>query len=428
MEEELSDSMAHSDVHCLTSLDPHFSDFIQRCLSRIVEDRPTVALLMQHPFMQTESCNKPAKSRPHQVTLQYGLWKLSGGNLLELYRKHNAEAQLSMSPTNLPILSLPEAMSSNGHLSLGDQKQSKHNAQKITIDHDRVERRLAQDDGFSGLIRPEAGMCDSIVGICWQYAPRDGHLEIIRGLYGADSLGVPEKLWNEYLSSYNGLYRASLDSREREFLYQYIRTAQFVKLLSQLPLSTDLLLEEAKLDIPRLVLNDAWKALLLVKEADIVAFQQLDTFVSHELDRQLDVDIPRCHQYHPLLRCLEGQLKLRRLLKAWILVNVDLVYWQGLDSICAPFLVLYFDNDDVAFACFQQFTMRFLKSLFVKDNSATIQSQMKLHLRLLRFHDPQLYQHLCNVGFTPDIYALPWFLTFYTRTCSTLWLTQIRLP
>lgn len=34
--------------------------------------------------------------------------------------------------------------------------------------------------------------------------------------------------------------------------------------------------------------------------------------------------------------------KLKRLLKAWLLLHENYVYWQGLDSLAAPFLVLNF--------------------------------------------------------------------------------------
>jgi TBC domain-containing protein kinase-like protein len=36
---------------------------------------------------------------------------------------------------------------------------------------------------------------------------------------------------------------------------------------------------------------------------------------------------------------------MRRILKAWVLSQRELVYWQGLDSLCAPFLKLNFHNE-----------------------------------------------------------------------------------
>lgn len=60
---------------------------------------------------------------------------------------------------------------------------------------------------------------------------------------------------------------------------------------------------------------------------------------------QIEVDIPRCHQYNELLSSKEGHLKLKRVLKAWVISHPEYVYWQGLDSLAAPFVYLNFSNE-----------------------------------------------------------------------------------
>ena len=60
---------------------------------------------------------------------------------------------------------------------------------------------------------------------------------------------------------------------------------------------------------------------------------------------QIEVDIPRCHQYDELLSSCEGHQKFKRVLKAWVVSHPQYVYWQGLDSLCAPFLFLNFNNE-----------------------------------------------------------------------------------
>lgn len=60
---------------------------------------------------------------------------------------------------------------------------------------------------------------------------------------------------------------------------------------------------------------------------------------------QIEVDIPRCHQYNELLSSAEGHKKLKRILKAWVYKNSQFVYWQGLDSLTAPFLYLNFNDE-----------------------------------------------------------------------------------
>jgi len=47
-------------------------------------------------------------------------------------------------------------------------------------------------------------------------------------------------------------------------------------------------------------------------------------------DRQIEVDIPRCHQYDILLSSSSGHRKFKRILIAWVVTHPNLVYWQGL--------------------------------------------------------------------------------------------------
>lgn len=54
---------------------------------------------------------------------------------------------------------------------------------------------------------------------------------------------------------------------------------------------------------------------------------------------QIEVDIPRCHQYDELLSSPQGHIKFRRVLKAWVVSHPDLVYWQG-QSVMSAWRVL----------------------------------------------------------------------------------------
>ena len=66
---------------------------------------------------------------------------------------------------------------------------------------------------------------------------------------------------------------------------------------------------------------------------------------------QIEVDIPRCHQYNPLLSSPAGHRKFKRILKAWVASHPEYVYWQGLDSLCAPFLYLNFNDEGGLLGC-----------------------------------------------------------------------------
>lgn len=66
-------------------------------------------------------------------------------------------------------------------------------------------------------------------------------------------------------------------------------------------------------------------------QGDIWAdYSSIDKDTEGATDRQIDVDIPRCHQYDTLLASQDGHRKFKRILKAWIMSNHKLVYWQGL--------------------------------------------------------------------------------------------------
>lgn len=98
-------------------------------------------------------------------------------------------------------------------------------------------------------------------------------------------------------------------------------------------------------------------------------YKAIDKESAGSTDHQLAVDIPRCHQYDPLLSSPAGHVKFRRVLKTWILSNPDLMYWQGLDSVCAPFLVNAFQDESMVFGCLHSFVRRYLGHFFLKDNS-----------------------------------------------------------
>ena len=60
----------------------------------------------------------------------------------------------------------------------------------------------------------------------------------------------------------------------------------------------------------------------------VAKYENIDKDSPSPVDRQIEVDIPRCHQYNQLLASPHGHRKLKRVLKAWVTTNPDLVYWQ----------------------------------------------------------------------------------------------------
>ena len=205
--------------------------------------------------------------------------------------------------------------------------------------------------------------------------------------------------------------------RENDFLYQLERTILFKALIEGIPYFRNKLLDAAQVDISPFYRAEAWGAILDVRWRDLIIYDRIDKVTATSTDRQISVDIPRCHQYNDLLASPMGHQKLTRILKAWLRHNEDsgYVYWQGLDSLASPFVILNFGNEALAFASFNAFINKYLRGFFNRDNSTTIQEYLSLFSHLIAFHDPHLFNHLDELGFTPELYAIPWFLTMFTH-------------
>lgn len=207
---------------------------------------------------------------------------------------------------------------------------------------------------------------------------------------------------------------------DKEIETQKELTIEYRRLLLDYPSTrSDIIRLAQRRGIPGVLRGEVWAAILGVEE-DLVAqqlYDSIDTCSTSSCDRQISVDVPRCHQYNLQLSSPEGHAKLTRILKAWVKHHSDenLVYWQGLDSLCAPFLVLNFHFEARAFCCLKGMVQRFVRGFFESDNSMAMQHALALFDKLLLFHDPELALHLHNIGYHPELYAIPWFLTLYAH-------------
>lgn len=68
-----------------------------------------------------------------------------------------------------------------------------------------------------------------------------------------------------------------------------------------------------------------------------------------------------------------------------------------------------------AFACFSAFIPKYLHNFFLKDNSAVIKEYLAKFAHLIAYHDPVLANHLLEINFVPELFAIPWFLTMFSR-------------
>lgn len=201
--------------------------------------------------------------------------------------------------------------------------------------------------------------------------------------------------------------------RERDTEYQFYRIMLMTRLIQGYPYTRDMIIEQARMDIPPPLRGKIWSCILGVIKTK--KYEWLDKITSTATDRQIEVDIPRCHQYDELLSSPDGHNKLKRLLKAWVASHPQYVYWQGLDSLTAVFLHLNFNDEEIAYESLCKFIPKYLHWFFLKDNSAIIKECLAKFSQLTAYHEPVLAKHLSSINFIPELFAIPWFLTMFSR-------------
>eukprot|EP00295_Goniomonas_pacifica_P003630 CAMPEP_0175804570 /NCGR_PEP_ID=MMETSP0107_2-20121207/189_1 /TAXON_ID=195067 ORGANISM="Goniomonas pacifica, Strain CCMP1869" /NCGR_SAMPLE_ID=MMETSP0107_2 /ASSEMBLY_ACC=CAM_ASM_000203 /LENGTH=367 /DNA_ID=CAMNT_0017115925 /DNA_START=8 /DNA_END=1111 /DNA_ORIENTATION=+ len=179
---------------------------------------------------------------------------------------------------------------------------------------------------------------------------------------------------------------------------------------------------EAAKGIPDVVRAEVWTAVLGVGLVPTRQPVSLGAELEAATLKQIATDTPRCHPYNLSLASDFGQRRLQRVLMHWTRCNPDLSYSQGLDSLAAPFVLLHLDNPEKASTCLQVFVDKFLHNLLRPDHTKVLHRTLTCLSRLLAFQDPVLAVHLYDINVGPNLYAVPWFLTWF---CHMLPLDQV---
>lgn len=361
-------------------------DFIQCCLNIDPQKRPTADQLLRHSlfndisFLLLDHRAKKYSGLYHplnnwKLSELYHLWQLAGGDVQGELKKNGLIRNKS------PILSIPKLILLEG-MTFGNVKD-----ESLMLDLRVVQ--LPLDALVSRLKR----------------LPVDSYYPLLET---QSSIIKCREVMED-------ARRLPLIIRELDTEYQFHRIVLFKRLLQCYPYKKDVLYNEAFDDIPPYYRGKVWASLLNVKGDIDNLYAAIDKETEISSDRQIEVDIPRCHQYNDLLSSKTGHLKLKRILKAWVVSNPDYVYWQGLDSLCAPFLYLNFNREARAYACLSAFIQKYLNNLFLKDNSSVMNEYLIKFSHLIVFHDPILANHLRDIHFVPDLFAIPWFLTVFSH-------------
>lgn len=394
----------HDRQEALSAISPKLKGLIEMCLQPSLTKRPSAKEILKSvfdydcsgkpPIQPTFPClrlrcqdltwppdgEEEGDEEPLDLlTIQetYYLWKLAGGDILGELRKHG------LMVTMPPVLLVPKLILGEGHLE-GQKK----------------ERSTLYDPVVIPLSKKQLETCVKEIPVedCYPLILTEDSEEMTREVVVSDETA-----------------NLPLVIKEGDVRYQFKRIILYRRLLQCYPFHRPKIWQEARIDSLPLYRAYIWAALLGIEHDTQAHYQAIDKESWTPTDRQIEVDIPRCHQYSNLLASPEGHRKFKRVLKAWVATNPQYVYWQGLDSLCAPFLYLNFNDEALAFACMSAFIPKYLYGMFQKDNAAVIQEYLAKFSHIQAFHDPELFNQLDGIGFIPDLYAIPWILTMFAH-------------
>jgi TBC domain-containing protein kinase-like protein len=282
------------------NMDTDLKSLIEACLSVTSEMRPSAKEVANSGIFQKYYDSIQFKVRQKSVVEMspierlnlrqvYYLWQLTGGDVQAELKKEG------LIRSEAPILTIPRLVL----LQNGKARHPIHKSQSSLFDHRIVILNTNNLTERLSLVSKRA------------FYPLL-HCPQLPNNFGLEMQSLP------------------LVIRERNIEYQFYRIVLFERLLSAYPFTQDMIVEQAKIDIPPLLRGRIWACLLNVLPNG--RYEKIDKVTPNATDRQIEVDIPRCHQYDDFLSSPTGHLKLKRLLKAWVTVHKQYVYWQGLGN------------------------------------------------------------------------------------------------
>lgn len=382
-----------SGEHIKSVLSDQTIDFMLKCLEFDSKSRLDAISLIDHPIFCSHPPIMPTDDYIITLKEMYYWWrKFKGFNSVSELEKEFIE--LGLIDYLPPILKLPFIIRSHQH---GDIKAGIFLEGRISLSLKDLRSALEQDIRDLPLDDTSSGNLTS------------SHSESLLGRLATMFKSKSSKS----RKSENSLKLTPKDEHST-VKSSYIKYKRIKRLLNKYPTRTQKLVEACRDEIPSILRPDVWKVLLGINRhsGQLYSFNKYNTLGSSTI-RQVAVDIPRCHQYHPFLSSSMGRNMLESLLKLWLQNNPHITYLQGLDSLCAVFIALYEEDEVTAYSCFDRVMEKYLVPVCKDDKSV---SYMLFGFKsLLGYLDPQLCYKLHSLCINPEMYATAWFLTLYAR-------------
>ena len=175
-----------------------------------------------------------------------------------------------------------------------------------------------------------------------------------------------------------------------------------------------------KLPLPDTLRCDFWKKILEVEFDPFYLFSMIsidnNIFPNKtKLFSQIENDIPRCHQYHPYFNSYEGKLKLYDLLVSVMNLDKNITYIQGIDAMGAVVLEATQFKVDLACVFLGKIIDKTIRNfIHPNDEKNYVKEYLLMFQWLLFFVEPLLANHLMEIGFLPELYAVSWILNLFS--------------
>ncbi|KAL4478924.1 hypothetical protein ABPG72_019361 [Tetrahymena utriculariae] len=178
-----------------------------------------------------------------------------------------------------------------------------------------------------------------------------------------------------------------------------------------------------QVEMPSLLRSELYKKVIILpqKASKLYKFLVSVPLMYNEKNNdinQIENDLPRCHQYSDYCSSQKGQSQIKEILYAFLNLNSNYYYIQGMDAMTFAALQIAPNNSPSQALLILQETVK--KSLLMHQSSQQspedyiMKEKILIYKWLLRLEDPQLSDYLEEKQFYPEIYTISWFLNLFT--------------